>query len=163
MIKARGVHDRPTEPVDPRPLLRDIPVLAQLLQPPVVAYTVAWQPITRRRRLVAVGYTRELHEPTESARLRHALAHEFGHVFERHDGDIFYLYRDGYDYRCWGLDECVMSFQDRQCEAIAAFVLIPAEALKEYGPEGSEYLARMMDVPPHLVELRWQIWGRFHK
>ncbi len=160
-ITEAGVHDRPLEPVNPRLLLRDIPIIRTFLPEEINAFYESWY--HRWRQLHAIGYRYSLDEHTESASLRHALAHEFGHFFFMHEGDIIYLYREGYRWRDWALGETVMSFQDRQSEAVASYVLIPPEALMEHGKEGPWYLARSMDVPQHLVEIRWQIWGRHHR
>ena len=51
--------------------------------------------------------------------------------------------------------------QERQCEYVAAYLLVPARALREMKGMEASYAARVLDVPEHLVGLRWEIWRKW--
>ena len=60
----------------------------------------------------------------------------------------------------------VEGVQERQCDYVAAYLLMPLEALQEMeGIEGMEagYVARVLEVPEEMVRLRWEIWRKLDR
>jgi hypothetical protein len=125
----------------------------------VVAITARWK--GERRHYIRMRFNDELREPTESARDRHAQAHELAHVILRHRGDFWVMWEAGGP--CPGFWADLESLQERQCEYLAAYLLIPLRDLVALKNETQWYIARTLDVPEHLVELRWVIFRKFGK
>jgi hypothetical protein len=42
-----------------------------------------------------------------------------------------------------------------------AFFSVPQVTMIELWRESTDYVAGLLDVPPYLVELRWDIWRKF--
>lgn len=128
----------------------------------VQAVTARWKGRrsgTSGRRFTRIAFDWGLKEPEESARKRHAGAHELAHVIGRHRGDLFVMWRP--EREPAGFEKHMGRVQERQCEYIAAYLLVPLGSLKEMEHEEGGYVARVLDVPEHLVRLRWEIWQRF--
>ncbi len=96
-----------------------------------------------------------------SAHRRHARAHELGHMVARHCGDKFVMWSENAGAQCAGLDKYTHDKQEHQCECIAALLLVPLWMLRELEGYDTGYVARLLDVPPHLVALRWAIFKRY--
>ena len=123
----------------------------------VLAVTQRWQ--RGRKRFTDVSFSGLLSEPEWTAERRRAVVHEWSHIYCRHRGDLFILWKEGFHatpIECFAND-----IQERECEYISAYILVRLAALRGMRGESSEYIARQIDVPSHLVELRWWILGRF--
>jgi hypothetical protein len=57
----------------------------------------------------------------------------------------------------------VEGVQERECELVAACLLVPLAALVEHVGCEASYIGRVLDVPGHLVELRWAICRRYER
>lgn len=127
------------------------------MSPMVYARTSRWR--EGREKFTDINYSSRLSAPAMSAIKRHATAHEFAHIFCRHCGDYFIMWRRGIE--CRGFEKWADNKQEAQCEVLSSYFLVRMEALFEIGNEGSRYVALVLDVPAHLVEIRWAIWRRF--
>lgn len=124
----------------------------------VQAVTFRWREAGERITLVSLN--EGLQEPQESANRRHAQAHEFAHLWANHKGTEFIMWGVAALPRCTGLDSYIHSKQEHQCECIAAVLLVPVWMLRELEGD-SAYVAGVLDVPEHLVRLRWDVFQRF--
>jgi hypothetical protein len=144
-------------PVNMEHVLEAFTVEYRQMPPAVHAMTVRW--VNYEREFVGITYNVGLKEPEQSALKRHVSAHEYGHVACSHRGDLFVMWRSQKE--PGRFDHWLDRVQERQCELVAAYLLVPLKALKEM--EGMErgYVARVLDVPEHLVEMRWDIWKKW--
>lgn len=156
VIAEHGLHSGdPRVPVCPDVLLEAAIVGYCELPEPVLAISVQWDGDA------GITLNSDLREPAQSAQKRHATAHEFGHIFLRHRG-YYTLYRDGGE--CAGRDNFgryLLRYQERECEIVSAYVLVRREALRLLEGQEAAYVARVLDVPRHLVDLRWNTLGKF--
>jgi putative CRISPR-associated protein (TIGR02620 family) len=131
----------------------------QAMPDTVEAVLVRWKKYGKR--FTQITFNDVLREPAYSARLRQAGAHEFGHVVCSHRGDLFVMWRAGTDIDRFArhLDEC----QERQCDYVAAYLLVPLQTLRDLKNMEASYIARQLDVPEHLVKLRFEIWKKHHR
>lgn len=111
------------------------------------------------REFVGITYNTTLRELEASAIRRHARAHEYGHVLCDHKGDLFVRWRAQRE--PGGFDRWLDRVQERQCEHVAAYLLVPLKALEGMAGLQKSHIARVLDVPEHLVELRWEIWRKW--
>jgi hypothetical protein len=164
LIQKHKLHASDLEPVNLSAAMEPFDQGYSALPHSVLALTVRWRSSQLRRQFVRVTYARRLGEPEESARRRHAQAHEFAHIIMRHRGEHFVMW-DGEGEReasaCEGFAKYVRSRQEMECEQVAAYLLVPLLALQIWHGENSQYIAHMLDVPVHLVETRWHIWRKF--
>jgi hypothetical protein len=145
-------------PVTYQPFLEEVDRFYAPFPPTVDALLQRWETQEEKFRVLLINEI--LQEPSESARLRDAIVHEFCHLFCRHRGDFFF--------KIWQADEKLSLFdlhmerlQERQCAQLTAFFLVPRVALVEARREGTGYVAGALDVPPYLIELRWDIWRKY--
>jgi hypothetical protein len=160
LIQKHRLHVPDLEPVNLSAAMEPFDQGYTTLPHAILALTVKWRSPQLRRQLVRVNYARALGEPEESARRRHAQAHEFAHIFLRHRGEQFVMW-DGRASGCDELGKYVRSRQEKECEQVAAYLLVPLLALQIWHGESSQYIADRLDVPVHLVEARWAIWRKF--
>jgi hypothetical protein len=121
------------------------------------------------REIVQIAYHERLGRPERSAQLRWAKGHEYGHVVGRHDGDMWVLRRfdlegekeDTGAHRYRRFKEWLRGLQERECEWVAAYLLVPHSALWEMRGMEGWHVARVLDVPEHLVKKRWEIWRQW--
>jgi len=106
-----------------------------------------------------------LQEIEEAAQRRYVIAHEMAHKLLGHAGvDLELMRTRGGG---WALQtafgEWVEGVQERECDYVAAYLLVPLRALREM--EGMEdwYVASALDVPVEMVRLRWEIWTRWDR
>lgn len=148
----------PRDPVIPSVLLKDVSWYYGLTARHMLAVTQRWKAVGRR--FIDVALNVALDEPEWTAERRHAVVHEWAHIFCKHRGDMFILWQkegsivDDFD---WFINNA----QERQCEYVSAYILVRDAALKAMHGETNAYIAQQIDVPVHLVELRWWIRGRF--
>jgi hypothetical protein len=161
LIRRHKLHSDSTDPVNLTPLLESFTQFYASLPHAVQAYTLRWRSPRVRRQLVSITYADILVEPSESARLRHAQAHEFAHIFLRHEGNEFVMWAQSPDFSCEALAEWQRGLQEKDCEAISAYLLVPIGALRYWHGSPSQFIADKLDVPAHLVEARWAIWRKY--
>ena len=125
------------------------------LPDPMLAISVQWYGDA------GITFNVDLREPSRSHNLRHAQAHEFGHVHRKHRG-YFSLLQGGWE-RKGTFDGWLHNRRERECELIAAYLLVPGRALDEMEDFEPEYIAGVLDVPVHLVELRQEIRDRYKR
>lgn len=147
----------PIEPVNPFDLVENYQVDYQSLPEHVLGISV--QVMEGRRAHAAITLNAELQADTESRYRRYACTHEFAHIFCRDQGDLFVMWRGGVEGK--GFDRYVKTLQEAQCDRVSAFILVRMEALRNLAFEETNYIARLIDVPPQLVELRWGIWRKY--
>ena len=100
-----------------------------------------------------------LHEIEESAQRRYVIAHEMAHKIMGHIGvDLELRKTKGGG---WALQtafgDWIEGRQERECDYVAAYLLVPLGAIKEMAGMEAGYVARMLDVPEELVGMRWEI------
>lgn len=160
IIAREGLHrGDPRDPVIPSSLLRDVSWYYGLVGRDMLAVTQRWR--RGRSRYTDVAFNGLLGEPEWSAENRRAVVHEWAHIFCKHRGDMFILWQEGRDVD--PLDCFLDNYQERQCEYIAAYMLVRHDALLAMHGEASGYIARQIDVPVHLIELRWWVLSKFGK
>jgi hypothetical protein len=147
------------DPVYARPLIEDLNWWYGLLANDALAVTQRWQ--RHRREIIDIAIARILKEPDMTALHRCVIVHEWSHVFCEHDGDYFVMWREGQGPDAFG--RFVSDHQERQAEYVAAYVLIKRRALMMLRDCPNQEIASFLDVPESLVQLRWWIWGRFHR
>jgi hypothetical protein len=158
LIRKYELHDSGlAAPVSIDRLLEDYDASYKALPYYVDAVTFRWR--RQGEELVAFTYNERLLELSQSARKRHAQAHEFAHEFCKHRGNVFIMWGAGTE--CVGLEGYINNKQEHQCECIAAYLLVPMRAFRELRDCEAEQVARLLDVPARLVELRWAIWLKF--
>jgi hypothetical protein len=145
------------QPVSMDRVLEAFTVEYRQMPPAVYAMTVRW--VNYQREFVGITYNSKLKEPEASALKRHVSAHEYGHVVCSHKGDLFVMWRS--EREPGGFDHWLDRVQERQCEHVAAYLLVPLKALEELAGMEKSHIARVLDVPEHLVELRWGIWRKW--
>jgi Zn-dependent peptidase ImmA (M78 family) len=124
------------------------------------------------REYVAITLNAELKEDWASHRRRHAKAHEYGHVIADHKGSIFVMKamermesREGeddeeepdLDLEVGSFDGWIETLQEKESEEVAAYLLVPGRVLRETPGMERWYIARMLDVPEHLVKIRGEM------
>lgn len=127
------------------------------LPPKVQALTLRWE--CGGEEIVDISYDVALREPAASASKRHADGHEFAHVACDHVGSDFVMYRRGRGRSSF--ERHIEKCEERQCDYVAAYLLVPLGALRILRDHGEEYIAALLDVPPKLVKLRHEIWQKF--
>lgn len=130
-----------------------------LLPTNIQAVTMRWQ--AQGARFERILYDASLRKLSLSAQRRHVAAHELAHIICSHAGDLLVMWRRGqaptrFDLH---LDDC----QERQCDHVAAYLLVPLGALHALAGEEPGYIARVLDVPVELVNLRWEIYRKFRR
>jgi hypothetical protein len=160
LVKRHSLHHPKGEPVSLLPVIEEYQAGYKTLPHQVLAVTGVWQ--QGNKRMARIAYDHALREITASARKRHADAHEFAHILLRHEGTEFILWdRTSKVDQCNGFSNYVLSKEESECESVAAFLLVPLLALVEWRHMNSWWIARRLDVPEHLVDLRWTIWRKF--
>lgn len=162
LIEKHGLHaGGGGEPVDVGPLVGTYFAGYRELPDEVEALVVRWK--EEGHGFVRIAYHVGLREETATARKRHAEAHEYAHVICRHRGTEF-LMRRGVPPEMRAaepfeahLDRC----REGECDMVAAYLLVPREALWEHRGMETSYIARVLDVPVRLMELRWVIWRKW--
>ncbi|MFL5735362.1 MAG: ImmA/IrrE family metallo-endopeptidase [Chloroflexia bacterium] len=156
LIEKHRLHASGAEPVDLSPLLDAFKIRYLDLPPDVEAALVRWR--AHGKTFTRLLYQPDLREPAQSARKRYAGAHELAHAICDHRGDLYVMWRAGeppgdFDSH---LDRC----RERECDRVAAYLLVPMPALRELANMDVEYIAAVLDVPAHLIPLRWEVWQR---
>lgn len=149
-----GLH-RGEPPVQLCSLLENFAVGYSALPERVEAITVR----RAEQRYIGMRFNHELADWGATARKRHAEAHELAHVLLRHRGDFWIMYRAGG--RPGPFDAFLDNIQERQCDLVAAYLLVPLAVLFECRGLSATEIAVRCDVPVLLVELRWIIWRKF--
>lgn len=123
----------------------------------VEAIAARWRVGTEE--FATIAYNRELLKPEASARKRHAGAHEYGHIFCEHKGDLFIMWRatDGPD----TFERLVSRGQERESDEVAAYLLVRQDALKMMHGQVPWYIGRNLDVTEGLIPIRWYIYQKF--
>lgn len=153
LIAERELHcGEELSPVCVEPLLEEAIIYYQWLPAPVLGISVQWDGDA------GVTFNRELLEPERSDDRRHAYAHEFGHIFLKHRG-YFIVWR-AEEGEMLTLDRFVRNKQERECNVVAAYLLVRRAALKALQDMDASYVAATLDVPESLVQMRWDIWQR---
>lgn len=147
------------DPVAPTALLKHVTYWYGLVSNSVLASTSQWR--CRPDRFADIAFNVLLAEPEWSPYNRHAIAHEFAHIFCRHRGDLFILWRNGYGPDPF--ERFIDDTQERQCEYMASYFLIQRRALLDLHNASNQEIAQIVDVPERLVPLRWYIWDRFQR
>ncbi len=139
----------PCEPVTLRVLIEEFFLGFSLLPEEILAISVHW------RGRAGIRLNSDLREPTRSRDKRHAEGHEFGHIHRRHNGHFILWQAD------WSnsteLEKWLAHKVEREAELIAAYLLVRRRALDAMQECESGYIARVLDVPEHLVRLRYEI------
>lgn len=155
----KGLHSGDTqEPVYPLCLLEDLDWWYGLESSNALAVTHRWK--EGRERFVDIGFSSVLREPEWTARNREVITHEWIHVFCKHPGKVFVMWRDGR-----GPDPFSRFLNDsieRQCSYLTSYVLIKRRLLFEMVDATNTEIAVVADVPEHLVPLRWYLWNKHH-
>jgi Zn-dependent peptidase ImmA (M78 family) len=114
------------------------------------------------REFVVMMLDERLREIEQSARRRYVVAHELAHLICGHQGSEWVLRRvRGEQWAVQlGFGEWLDGKQERESDVVAAYLLVPMRALREMEGMESGYMARMLDVPERVVELRWEIWSK---
>jgi hypothetical protein len=157
LIEKHNLHARGAEPVDPSPLLEEFKTSYSDLPPDVEAALVRWR--AHGHTFTLLLYHPDLREPNHTARKRYAGAHELAHDICEHRGDLYMIWRAGDrpDERDLYLDRC----RELECDRVAAYLLVPMGALREMVGMDAGYIAGVLDVPTHLVPLRWELWSKW--
>jgi hypothetical protein len=157
LIKKHKLHGRGAEPVDLSPLLEEFKTTYSDLPPDVEAALVRWR--AHGHTFTRLLYHPDLRDPGHTARRRYAGAHELAHAICEHRGDLYMIWRAGDHPNDADLyiDRC----QEQECDRVAAYLLIPMEALREMAGMDANYIAGVLDVPAHLVPLRWELWRKW--
>lgn len=123
----------------------------------IQAVTMRWQ--SQGARFERILYDASLRKLSLSAQRRHVAAHELAHIICSHTGDLLVMWRHGQAPTRFErhLDDC----QERQCDHVAAYLLVPLSALRDLAGEEPGYIARVLDVPVELVGLRWEIYRKY--
>jgi hypothetical protein len=159
-IKRKSLHGGDyLDPVYTPPLIEDLTWWYGLVGEGKLAVTQRWR--KGREEFTDIGFARLLREPEMTAQHRRAIVHEWSHIFCRHRGDFFILWRDGTGPDPFG--RFIDDLQERQAEYIAAYMLIKRRALMALRDTSCADIAGFLDVPPHLVQLRWHVWGKYHR
>jgi hypothetical protein len=107
-----------------------------------------------------------LRELEQSARRRYVIAHEMAHLLLGHAGSEVVLKRMRRS-GGWALQgtfaEWTEGVQERECDFVAAYLLVSSDALHEMEGLEAGYMARILDVPEELVRLRWEIWSKWQR
>jgi hypothetical protein len=157
LITAHRLHDHPLHPVPIDRAIEKYPIryVAQL-PGNLMALIVRWK--RGEQDHVGIMFNAILQNPDQSARRRHAAAHELAHDLCDHKGSLLYMQGTSEDLsRCGSV---LGQRQEQECEYVAAYLLVPMLALFEAEGETIESAAASLDVPPHLVALRLNIWHR---
>jgi Zn-dependent peptidase ImmA (M78 family) len=122
------------------------------------AVTMRWNAEDDGALLTDIAYNVNLREFEASAQRRYVEAHEFAHLFCKHRGNFFVLWRrrEIEPFAAFLDDQ-----QERQCDSVASYILVRLAALREFRSMSSHEIALMLDVPVELVELRWSIWRKY--
>jgi len=157
LIARHNLHGGAVTPVDLGRVVEAFTVGYRPFPPAVAALTMQWK--SGDLEFARIAYNTSLREPSQAARKRHADAHEYAHIVCKHRGDLFVMWRAGDTPGAFAeyVDRC----QEQQCERVAAYLLVPVSALRELAGMDTEYIAQVLEVPEHLVKLRWQIWRKF--
>jgi hypothetical protein len=160
LIDRYALHKRGgSEPVSLVPLMEAFSAGYRSLPDEVEAVVVRWR--YEGQKFVRVAYHHELREHTETARKRHAEAHEYAHIVCRHRGDMFVMWKAGEDEEeVDPFERHISRCQEGECDLVAAYLLVPLVAIWEHQGMEAGYIARVLDVPANLVELRYAIWRR---
>lgn len=143
LVRRYRLHDR--VPVDLGPLLENFTVREYNLTNRTLGFSIVM------RHEVHIGINKYLTPPQR----RLTLAHESGHIISFHP-DM--------NYTC-ELNTWFKSRLEHEAQIIAAYLLVPQRAARIYGDALTAHeIARCLDVPVSLVDLRWsqgKIWGEF--
>lgn len=138
-----------------RPLLEEAVISFQWLPSPVLGISTQWDGEA------GITFNQELKEAGRSSDLRYGEGHEFGHIFRKHRGQ-FIVWKDGsasYDRKV----DRKAGWEEREADLAAAYGLVPLSALREMRDLDAGQIAAFLDVPRHLVELRYEIWRKYGK
>jgi hypothetical protein len=157
LIEKHNLHAAGAEPVDLSPLLDAFKIRYGDLPPEVEAAFMRWR--AHGRTFSYILYHSDLGEPKHSARKRYAGAHELAHAICEHRGDLYVLWQAGERPGEFSrhLDRC----REMECDRVAAYLLVPMRALRELANMDAEYVAAVLDVPPQLIGLRWELWRKW--
>jgi hypothetical protein len=162
LIRKHRLHARPCEPVDLRPLLEEFSAGYRDLPWGIEALMVRW--LSGGHDFVRVVYHPALSEPGASARKRYADAHEYAHIICRHRGSMFVVWQSrGSTVAPLAFDRDIERCHEAECDRVSAYLLVPLPALKEMADLDPGEIARTLDIPRHLVDLRWQIYGKYRR
>jgi hypothetical protein len=160
LLKTKGLHCKNGQdawaPVCIGRLLEEAIISYQPLPSPVLGVSTQWNGDA------GITFNDELREPHRSADKRYGEAHEFGHIFRRHRGQ-FIVWRSGSSGTEGKYNGRGARWEEREADMAAALSLIPLQALREMRDMQSADIARHLDVPEHLVKLRFEIWKKHHK
>lgn len=159
LVKVHDLHDLPSPgPVDISPAIEEYQQAYRDMPYYVQAMTVRWRESAETVTIFNLNGWLEALEA--SADLRHARAHEFAHVLLGHKGTQFIMWSAEVQARCEGLESYMSSKQEHQCECISSLLLVPVWMLQALDSDDRGYIAATLDVPEHLVTLRWEIYQK---
>ena len=144
------------EPVSIAPLLE--PCHTHYLPLPSPCNGFRLQVEANRSLVEVIGINADLRTFQRSAQLRVTQAHEWAHIWLRHEGRLFPMWGGSGDPLNTGSTARYERVrQDRQADSVAAYVLVRRDALREMGGHDSTYIARTLDVTERLVEVRYTL------
>lgn len=146
LIAAYGLHTRPVGPVDLAPLLEGVEVRVVALPARIEGFA-----LDMGDKLIVT-----LSESLAPARRRFVLAHEVGHLVLAHSTSLSLC----------GKGRWLHNRQEKEATALAAFLLLPAEAVAAglfHPARGSrvEELAALYHVPAEIVLVRRALYAQF--
>src|SRR5689334_3755490 len=160
LIRKHKLHAcQGSEPVLLERLVDPFGICALPLDYGIMGFTYRWRRYGRW--FVRIAYDIALDEPERSAERRHVIAHELCHIICGHRGQMWILWDP--DTPAGRFHYHFNRYQERECDLLASFLLIPLRCLQEADGEDPEYLAGLLDVPEKLVWLRRELflkWGR---
>lgn len=160
VLKTKALHCKKGQdawaPVSISDLLEDAIISYQPLPSPVLGISTQWDGEA------GITFNDDLKELARSADKRYGEAHEFGHIFRKHRGQ-FIVWRSGSGGIEGNYSGRGARWEEREADMAAAISLIPIQALREMRDMQASYIARQLDVPEHLVKLRFEIWQKHGK
>jgi hypothetical protein len=155
IIKKHHLHT--SYPVDLDSVLEAYHVEFHPLPEAIDGVAIRWRKYGRQFGQITLNP--QLKEPENSARLREAQTHEYTHLYCKHSGDLFILWRPGSQMERF--TRYLNEYQERQCRYVSAYLLVPIQALRDMAGMEPWYIARHLDVPEELVHLRWEIYQKY--
>ncbi len=160
IIERYRLHEGPLlEPVNLEPALEELH--QEYVEMPNGVEGAATQWDSRGEQLIGLLYDQSLLKRVKTAQRRFIKAHEFGHVVGDHQQNYITLRTRGKTpgpYDKWREKE-----NNRECDFIAAYLLVKRGVLKEMRGLERGYIAALIDVPEKLVEMRWDIWKKLDR
>jgi hypothetical protein len=157
-VEEKHLHSSPVEPVPIDLALEDFWCGFDRLPRGVQAMTYWWRRRSDEAEFVRITLDQSLVRPSASALRRYASAHEWGHILCGHPGYFWAMWKEG------ARELSYLPPRDprleRECDWVSAYALVPVESFVALHGEPRVEIARRLDVPPRLVDLRWDLFRR---